>query len=158
MRALFHQEPLLSKKDIDRGAALRLARQQRLTDEERPLRLVTIVYEAALHRCVGGPEVMREQLRHLVELAKLPTVTLQVLPLAGNAVAIPPANISLLSFPDPEDPEFLYVAHAGGSVHIENPAMVKQARVVFDRLRTTALSPMDSVALIERLAKDLHGA
>jgi len=61
------------------GVRVRLARQRRLMDPDDPLELVVVVDEAALRRAVGGAEVMRAQLRHLVEAAALPTVTPQVM-------------------------------------------------------------------------------
>ena len=62
------------------GVRVRLARQRRLMDPDDPLELVVVVDETALRREVGGVEVMRAQLRHLIEAAALPTVTLQVMP------------------------------------------------------------------------------
>ena len=81
MRALFDADPLSrSKKQLANDIAVRMIRRQRLTDERNPLRLVALVDETALRKTIGGPEVMREQLRHLVEMAALPTVDLRVLP------------------------------------------------------------------------------
>jgi hypothetical protein len=158
MRALFSTGPCRSAKELDNDVIVRLIRARRLADEERPLGLVAIVYEAALHRRIGGPMVMREQLQHLIEMTRLPTVTLQVLPLAEGAHYVPNGSFNLMRFPDPEDPELLYVEYPTGALHIEKPAPVREARVMFEQLRTVAMSPIDSVALIERLATELHGS
>jgi len=129
---------------------VRLIRQQRLTNEENPLEITAIIDESALLRDIGGREVMREQHGQLIEMAALPTVTLQVLPLQAHSAM--DGGFTLLSFDDPEDADLLYVEYATGALHIEDEVEVRAARLVFEQLRTEALSPADSVALIERIS------
>jgi transcriptional regulator with XRE-family HTH domain len=136
-------------QQIDNQVAARLIRQQRLTDDS--LELAAIVDESALRREVGGPEVMRGQLSHLVEVAGLSNVTLQVLPFgAGSHSAIEGAFV-LLDFPDSDEP-LLFHEYVSGSLHIEAEEEVREAKLVFEALRSEALSPADSVTMIERLA------
>lgn len=71
-----------TEEELANGVTGRMLRQRRLTSTEDPLELVAVVDETVLHRPVGGPEVLRVQLRHLVEAATLDTVTLHVLPTA----------------------------------------------------------------------------
>ncbi|MBP2331196.1 hypothetical protein JOF56_011581 [Kibdelosporangium banguiense] len=157
MRALFSTVYTRSQETIDNDVIVRLIRKQRLTNEDRPLDLVAIMYEAVLHREVGGPEVMREQLQHLIDMAGLPTVTLQLLPLNGKDSWVPIGPFTVLRFPEPEDPDLLFVEYPTGSLQIEKPGQVEEAKLLFERLRTEALNPSDSVALIERLATGLYG-
>ncbi|WP_328499410.1 Scr1 family TA system antitoxin-like transcriptional regulator [Streptomyces sp. NBC_00414] len=56
-----------------------MRRQARLHGD-RPLHVYAVVWEAALRQLVGGPDVMRAQLEHLLHVAQLPNVRLQVLP------------------------------------------------------------------------------
>jgi hypothetical protein len=146
-----------SRVQLANDVAVRLHRQRRLTDEEFPLQLVAIVDEAALRREVGGAKVMRDQLHHLAIVADLSTVSLQVLPNDAGAHPSMDGAFSILTFPEETDPSVLYVAYLNGSLHIENPEEVAAARLVFDRLRSEALSPSDSVAVIERVADELQG-
>lgn len=88
MRASFASGPLPAFQ-VENEVKARLLRQRRLADEEFPLELTAIVDESALHKKVGSREVMRAQLRHLVEMAALPTVTLQLLP---NDSGAPPES------------------------------------------------------------------
>jgi transcriptional regulator with XRE-family HTH domain len=129
---------------------VRLIRQKRLVSDENPLELTAIVDESALLRDVGGREVMRGQHRQLIEMAALPAVTLQVLPMEAHGSL--DGGFIVLSFPDPEDADLLYVEYATGALHIEDEEEVRAARLVFDRLRTEALSPVDSVAMIEQIS------
>jgi len=138
-------------EQIDNQVAVRKIRQQRLTSDDDPLELVAIVDEAALRREVGGPEVMRAQLDHLIIMAALPTVTLQVLQMKGSPPIAMNGALTLLDFPDPDDPELLYHEYPTGALHIEDQDEVREARLVFDTLRSEALNPADSVALIEQI-------
>lgn len=65
--------------DIERIVAVRMKRQARLMDDN-PLKVHAVIWEPALRQVVGGAEVMREQLSHLYDVAKLPSVHVQVLP------------------------------------------------------------------------------
>lgn len=155
MRALFEKRRRWVAEEVDRDVKIRLVRQHRLTSEERPLRIVAVVDEAVLRRAVGGPDVMRDQLRHLRSAADLPAVSLQVLSLAQGAYCAMPGPFAYLTFPDPEDSDYLYIEHFTGSFHSEDEDKVERARLVFEQLQADALSPADSVALIERLATEL---
>ncbi|HEV2781484.1 MAG TPA: helix-turn-helix transcriptional regulator [Actinophytocola sp.] len=143
-------------EQLESEVSVRLIRQHRLTNEEEPLELVAIIDEAALRREVGGPQVMHAQLRQLMEMAELPTVHLQVLPLEAQAYGVMDGAFTLLDFPEPEDQALLYHAYVTGALHIENEYEVREARLTFDQLRSDALNQADSVALIERLALQLY--
>ena len=158
MRALFASGKLQrSRERLENDVAVRLHRQQRLTDEEFPLQLVAILDEAALHRKVGSPEIMQVQFRHLVACGELSAVTVQVLPSDTGAHAGMDGAFMILTFPE-DDPSALYIEYPTGSLHVENPEEVEAARLVFDRLRSEALSPMDSMAFLERAADRLNRA
>jgi len=152
MRAVFASGLTTARGD---RVAARVHRQARLADAEFPLELVAIVDEAALRKQIGGVEVMRDQLQHLVEKAQLPSVTLQVLRNRDGAHAGMDGSFILLSFPDEEELDLLYVSHIVGSLHIEKPEEVAAARLAFDRLRSEALSPANSVAFVERMRDEL---
>lgn len=136
---------------LQNEVSVRLIRQERLTSEENPIELVAIIDESALCREVGGPELMRGQLRHLIEMAALPTVTLQVLRFDVGIHSAMDGAFTLLEFPEPEEQPLLYQAYVSGALHIEDKDEVRAAKLVFGALRSEALSPADSVALIERL-------
>lgn len=158
MRALFATGKVRrSRERLANDVAARLHRQRRLADEEFPLELVAIIDEAALRRRVGGAGVMREQLRHLAGAANLSGVSVQVLPNDVGAHQGMDGAFMILTFPEEEDPSVLYVEYPTGSLHIEKPEEVGAARLVFDGLRSEALSPAESVAFIEQAADELRG-
>jgi hypothetical protein len=61
----------------------------------------------------------------------------------------------VLGFDDPDEPEIAYLEHAASALHLHKEVEVQACKPVFGRLRSEALSPRDSVALVERLAADL---
>lgn len=153
MRALFAAGQLPLAR-VNNEVAARSFRQRRLIDEEFPLELTAIIDEAALRKKVGGTAVLLAQLRHLAISADLPSVTIQVLPDDAGAHTGVDGAYTILSFPE-NDPSLLYVSYVTGAVHIEKSEEVDQARLMFDQLRSEALSPRESVAFIERLAAEL---
>lgn len=153
MRDLLKTGRRRTLKELDNDVAVRKIRQQRLTSDENPLELKVVVDEAALQRRSGDAAIMRDQLDHMVLMAELPTVTLQVLPLAGGPHDAMNGSFALLAFPEPDDPELLFVEYITGALHIENDDELRKARLVFDQLRAQALGPAESIELISELAR-----
>ncbi|MFC6021868.1 helix-turn-helix domain-containing protein [Plantactinospora solaniradicis] len=131
----------------------RLTRQEVLHRKPKPLRLHAIISEAALCVDVGGPEVMRGQLAHLVELAKLPNVTLQVLRFAAGAHLAASGGLQILTF-DKNEPALGYLETLAGELFLEAPRDISRLHQVYDHLRTLAVSPAESVKLIKERAKN----
>jgi hypothetical protein len=143
-----------SRRSLADQVAVRLRRQERLTAEDEPLELHAIVDETALREPADDPGLVRNQLRHIACQAELANVTVQVVRRGALHPGLDGSFI-VLTFPDRELPEIAYVEHAAGSVHIEDDADVRACNLRFDRLRSLALSPDDSLALIRRMADEL---
>jgi transcriptional regulator with XRE-family HTH domain len=142
------------EESITNQLIVRAIRQQRLTDEEQPLRLDAVIHEFALCYPVGGPAVMRAQLRHLALITELPTVTLRVLPGEVIANEAMEGGFTVLDFPA-DQPSIAHLVHAFGPERKDKSDQVWQARLRFDHLRSLALHPDDSVTLIERVAEQV---
>ncbi|MCS7481621.1 helix-turn-helix transcriptional regulator [Umezawaea endophytica] len=153
MRAVFDASSLnRTKSELLNQVKVRMIRQRRLVDEEKPLSLVALIDEIALRPNIGDAEVVRDQLGYLVMAAELPTVSLRVLPRSAGAHTGQAAGaFTIVEFSDPEDNPMLYVEYATGAIHIEEEAEVSRARLLHDHLLGRALSSEDSVALIERI-------
>jgi len=152
MQAIFEADALKrTRTEFKTDVQVRTIRQRRLIDEEEPLDLLALIDESALHQTIGGPEVMRDQLEHLVIMSELSTVTLRVLPRDIGAHGGQTGSFALLDFPDPEDRAILYVEYPTGSIQVEEPTEVWRTKLLFDHLLDRALSPDDSVALIEQI-------
>ena len=100
-----------SEYQIDRRLEVRAQRQELL---DRPIRpeLNFILGEAALSRPVGGDDVMREQLAHLLELSKVNSISIFLLPFSAGAHRGMGSAFTVLQFEDPLLPDLLYLENA----------------------------------------------
>ena len=142
--------PDIEDADLAQRVAARLERQRLLTHAE-PLGYSAVIDEAALHRMVGGPAVMHAQLRHLLEITALPNVTVQVVPFGAGAHPGLEGAFLILEFPEPADPDVVYVENTGVGVYLEQQADVIRYVTMFDHLRANAFPPGDTRALIAGL-------
>ncbi|MFC4896966.1 helix-turn-helix domain-containing protein [Streptosporangium amethystogenes subsp. fukuiense] len=136
--------------EVERRIEVRMARQSLLTQAE-PLRLWAILDEAAVHRSIGGPGVMRAQLKRLLELADLPNVTIQVLPFAAGAHSGTSGAFQIMEFPEASDPDVVFLENLTDSLYVEREAEVYRYTVAFDHLRAKAIDPDDSRCLIAKM-------
>src|SRR5439155_11743240 len=93
-----------SEAQLERRISVRVTRQKLLA-RPNPPQVWAVVDEAALRRPMGGRKVMREQVEHLIEATKLPTVRLQVVPFAAGGHAAAGGAFSILRFPDQDLPD-----------------------------------------------------
>jgi transcriptional regulator with XRE-family HTH domain len=143
-----------SFEDVERKVALRMARQPALTRDDPPM-LWTVVDEAALRRRVGGTELMRAQLEHVLELSALKNVAMQVIPFGAGAHPAMGRPFVILVFPERIDPDVVYLEDLTSAFYLEDVDEVDRYNVFFNHLRATALSFDDSAALVTSVLKDL---
>ncbi|MET7474728.1 helix-turn-helix transcriptional regulator [Streptomyces sp. NPDC005648] len=139
--------------EIDQFVQVRLARQQRLTDED-PMTLWAVLAEGALRQHVGGPTVMQAQLEHLATMAERANITVQVLPFSRGAHSGMFGPYLLLSFPQVTSLDLVLTETPTGNIWMEREPEVAYYRTLFDDARTTALPPAESLTLIRRIAKE----
>lgn len=132
----------------------RMERQERLT-KDKPLQFWAVVDEAALHRVIGGPDVMREQLRGVAEVTKRRNVTFQVVPFAAGAHPAMTSSFTVMDFPDANVPDVVYVDSMAGDLFIPQEEDVRRYANIYEHLRAVALSPAESMRLVGRLAEAL---
>jgi transcriptional regulator with XRE-family HTH domain len=154
-RAFLRTDPQGTEdQKTDRKVALRMARQERLTNDDPP-KLWAVLDEAVIHRVVGDTMIMRQQLEHLIQTAALPHVLLQVLPFAAGAHSAMDGAFMLLGFPEPIDPDVVYLEGQTGGLYLEKPHEIERYTMSFDHLCATALGPEQSVALIQQVIQEL---
>lgn len=136
---------------IEQRVQARLTRQEVLARKASPLRLHAIVSEATLMFEVGGPEVLRAQLDHIVNLARRPNITVQVLRFAAGATLADRGGFAILSF-ERDEPPLGYVETPAGELFLESPREIGRLTAVFDHLKTLAMSPAESVKFIRERA------
>jgi hypothetical protein len=140
--------------DVDRRVRVRMRRQELLTAADPP-RIWSILDEAALRRPVGGPKVMREQLHRLVEVAQLPSVTLQVIPFRAGAHDGAGGPFTALRFSEPDVPDVVYIEQLTGAQYLDKPADVDHYLDIINRLSATALSPDGTTSFLTEIIREM---
>ncbi|WKX74385.1 helix-turn-helix transcriptional regulator [Streptomyces sp. XD-27] len=132
-------------------AEIRKTRQAILTKPGRPLKLWAVIHEAALHqRFASYPSLMREQLRHLLDMADLPNITIQIMPLAATPHPGMLGLFHVVRFPQPW-PTVVNLENIRGGYFVEGTEDVKLFETAFDRVVAAALSVDDSRETIKNL-------
>ncbi|MFY1692581.1 helix-turn-helix domain-containing protein [Plantactinospora sp. WMMB782] len=140
--------------EIDRRVELRMDRQKVLTRPGAP-QLWAVVDEAALRRPIGGPEVMRGQIEHLIEAGKLPNVTVQVIPFRAGGHAAAGGAFSLLRFPDQELPDVVYMEQLTSALYLDKRDDVDYYAAAMERLCVEAVPPTETPAFLRAILADL---
>lgn len=143
-----------SEGDIERLVTVRMARQELLTSDDAP-EVWLVLNEAVVRRVVGGRAVMHEQINRLIEASKLPNLTIQIVPFNAGAHPAMDGAFSLLSFPEPSDPNIVYIEYHTGALYMERQQEVTRYRLMFDHLRASAASVDASRAIMARVAEEL---
>lgn len=142
----------LTNAELERRVELRMRRQETLQRENGPV-LWVVLDEAALRRPMGSPEVMRTQIRYLIEQAARPNVTIQLLPYSVGAHAAEGGAFTLLRFAEADLPDVVYLEHLTGAQYIEKPEDVEHYARAMDRISVDALHPDATIIALENLIK-----
>ena len=139
--------------EIERRVGLRVKRQDLLT-RANPPRIWSVMDEAVLRRPVGGPAVMRAQLRHLIKAATMPQVTVQVVPFARGGHAGASGSFTVLRFQEQDLPDLVYIEQLTGALYLEQRSDVEHYLEVMDQLSGEGLTPAATTRFIEQVAKE----
>jgi transcriptional regulator with XRE-family HTH domain len=132
---------------------LRLRRQQ-ILHRDNPTRLWAVIDEAALRRPIGGAAVMRAQIRHLIEIAQLIHVNIQVAPFSAGGQATAGGPITKLRFHEDELPDVVYLEQLMGAVYLGRPAEKLYHWIVLNRLATEAPPPAETTGILQRILSE----
>jgi hypothetical protein len=150
MEAVVSANRALPPSELTRRIELRRRRQSVFERPGAPM-LWVVLDEAAVRRPVGGPPVMRAQIRHLIDQADRPNVTIQLLPYSVGAHAAEGGAFTLLRFAEPELSDVVYLEHLTGAQYVERPEDVEQYARAMDRICVDALHPDATRAALESL-------
>lgn len=138
--------------NVDQLLTTRMRRQE-ILDRKNPPRLWVVLDEKAVRCPVGGAKVRRDQTVHLVELAKRPNITLQIVPDGRGAYLGLSGPITILSFDD--GPDVLYLEGQTGGQIIKEAAMVEMCSLRFELIRSSALPREESLGLLTKSLESL---
>ncbi|MGH3669085.1 MAG: DUF5753 domain-containing protein [Pseudonocardiaceae bacterium] len=143
-----------SATDVERRVALRMARQELLTQPRAP-DLWIALDESALCRPLGGPAVHRAQLRHLIELARRPNITLQVVPFHVGGPAAVGGPFTILRFSEPDVPDVVYLEQLASALYLDKERDTVGYLAIMDSLCIEAESSDASISILHRIIEDL---
>ncbi|MBZ6132988.1 helix-turn-helix domain-containing protein [Streptomyces olivaceus] len=138
---------------LDSLLAARLERQ-RILDWEKPPVALVILDEAVLHRPVGGDDVMRRQLGHLLKCIRHRWMRIQVLPLSSGEHPGLEGAFTIFRFDD--HPDVFYTEDMMSGHMTADPDTIKEANLNYAHLQAAALSVKDSAALIARVMEERY--
>jgi transcriptional regulator with XRE-family HTH domain len=139
---------------LNRRLAARMARHE-ILERADPPEIWAVLDESVVRRPVGGTEVMREQLQHLIEVSNRPNtpLTLQILPFSIGAHPGMNGPFVILGFNSPTDPPMVYMDTATDGLYLEEPSDIERYTLMFNHLVARALGPDESRSMIAGLAE-----
>jgi transcriptional regulator with XRE-family HTH domain len=143
-----------AEDEISRRAGLRMARQQLLARPDPP-RLWAVLDEAVLRRPIGGPEVLREQIEHLIDMTALKNVRLQVIPFKSGGHAAAGGAFSILRFAHSDVPDVVYIEHLTSGLYLDKREDVDQYAAAMGRLFIEAEPPNRTPEILKEVLRDL---
>ncbi len=144
----------LSQYTVEDRVRARLTRQRVLEREPHPLVLTCVVDESVLHRVTGGPETMADQLAHLVRMARRPDITIQIVPVRCGALHCAAfGSFRLFTAPGAADPFITCTEDLTGFNYLDRRQEIDSHAQLFAHLLTVALSPAESIKLIQTTAE-----
>jgi transcriptional regulator with XRE-family HTH domain len=148
------REPEANSEQIEQRVGLWRGRQE-ILGRPRPPHLWVVIDETALRRPVGGRAVMRAQIRHLIETATLPYVTVQVLPFSIGGHAATNGPITYLRFPEAELLDVVFLLQLSSAVYLDKPAHTERYRDVLNQLVIQAEQATETARILRRILDEL---
>ncbi|WSQ08583.1 helix-turn-helix transcriptional regulator [Streptomyces sp. NBC_01231] len=144
--------PNASDDEVEEKVQARLARARLFEDDHSTPEYWAILHESLILDPILPPQEMADQLDLIAGLAERYRIVPQIVPRTCGAYPLMAASAKVMTFPDA--PPLVYVEASYSGDTIDDPALVKQYRKAYDRLRAVALSPETSLAMITAAAED----
>jgi transcriptional regulator with XRE-family HTH domain len=146
----------LSAEEVDRLVEVRMTRQEVLRRKGAPLKYTAIINEAVLHRQVGGPDLMRRQLTHIVEsVEELPTIRVQVVPYRVGAHSGMNGTFVVMQFPEGAAlKSIVYLENLADAWVSRRERDVNRYEEAFTDLQAVAPGPQESLTMIKKAIKE----
>lgn len=139
----------LPGEERDIRIELRMARSSAVLASSK---LETIISERVLHDAIGGPAVMAEQLRHIVDAARRGAVDVRVLPSNLQQWTLA-HNGSFVLFEFAKASPIIHLEHYRGPAFLYDQKDVEAYRKALVTLTEAAMDPADSIELMATAAE-----
>ena len=145
--------PSENEDDWERRVALRLARQD-LLKRPVPPQYWVVLEETVLRRPIGGRDVMRGQLKHLIATASQPDITIQVLPFSAGWHPAMYGMFNIFRFPDNAMPDVVYSEALTSAYYLNQPDETAKYTEALDRMAAQAATPEQTVTILRKILKE----
>jgi transcriptional regulator with XRE-family HTH domain len=142
------------ESELERRVSLRM-RRQGILHGPNPPHLWVVIDEGALRRPIGGRAVMRAQIRHLIDIAELPRVTVEMLPFSAGSHTATGGPITILRFPEDAIRDVVYLEQLTSAFYPDRQADIDHYWHVMNRLVTEAESPAATETVLHWLGKEI---
>jgi len=147
-------EDQVPEDEIARQVAIRMRRQEVLY-RENPVQLRVILEEYAVRHMVGGPDVMGAQLEYLIQLNRLPNVSIQLLPSDVGAHPAMNGPFTVMRFPEHPTLAAVAVELVGCTVWLEESVHVHRLGKIFRYLGDRARDPRTTTKMLRTIVQNL---
>lgn len=141
-------------ENIRKLVELRTRRRDLLVGAEAP-KFSFVLDESVVHRVVGNPAATSKQFRHLVSIAELPGVTIQIVPFTAGLHPGMGGAFEVVEFDDTDDENIVYFEDQRGDFIGDDPAEASRYLKAFHLIEEKSLAPADSVALLRKAAAEM---
>jgi transcriptional regulator with XRE-family HTH domain len=153
-KAMFRLGNPLTEDEVSRRVKARVSRQDILRRVDPP-KIWAVLDEGALRRQIGGREVMRAQLEHLIEMCDHPNVTLQILPFTAGAHRAMGGAFTILRYTEPDLRDVVYLEQLTSALYLDKPTEVDAYLEVIEEVCLQAEPAAKTPALLKSILKDL---
>ena len=137
-----------AEDEVTRRAEARIARQEILYRAQPPT-LWAVIDESALLRAIGGPEVMKAQLRHLIDMCDHPAVTLQILPLSAGAHRAMGGAFTILRYTEPDLRDVVFIEQLTSALYLDKATEVDSYLEVIEEVCLQAESAAKTPGMLK---------
>lgn len=153
-RAIIRLGSAPTEEEVARRTDARISRQRVLRRADPP-KLWAVVDESALRRVVGSREIMRAQLRQLIEMCDHEAVTVQVLPFAAGAHRALGGAFTILRFTEPDLRDVVYIEQLTSALYLDKPTEVDSYLEVIEEVCLQAEPSAKTPGILKAALADL---
>jgi len=140
--------------EVIRRAEARIARQE-ILGRAHPPTLWAVMDESALRRVIGGPEVMKAQIKHLIEMCDHPAVTLQILPFSAGAHRAMGGPFTILRYTEPDLRDVVFIEQLTSALYLDKATEVDSYLGVIEEVCLQAESAAKTPSLLRAALETL---
>ena len=147
-RAVVRLGNVATEEEVMRRAKARISRQE-ILHRDNPPKLWAVLDEGALRRVIGGPEVMRAQLRYLIEMCDHPAVTLQILPFSAGPHRAMGGPFTILRYTEPDLRDVVFIEQLTSALYLDKPTEVDAYLAVIEEVCLQAEPSAKTPAMLQ---------